>query len=140
MKKTLLFAVLFIAASIFSGCKTVRYVPVETVKTEYQDRIVYQCSLEKDSIYSSDSIFVKEKGDTVFIEKYNKLYIDRIRRDSIHIRDSIFIRDSIPVPFEVKVPGPVTNKLNWFQQTQIYAGWAALFALAVILLLRRIKK
>lgn len=61
--------VLMVMIGILSGCKPqLIYVPVESVKTEYQDRI------QRDSIHLYDSIFVKMKSDTVFYEKYKYLY------------------------------------------------------------------
>lgn len=44
------------------GCKSVKYIPVETTKTrtEYVDRF------KTDSIHVRDSVFVLVKGDTVF--------------------------------------------------------------------------
>jgi len=93
-----------------SGCGTkMIYVPVETVKTEYQDKIV------RDSLHLYDSVFVKLKGDTVWLEKYKYLYRDRL------VRDSIFKTDSVQVPYPVEVEKEV-NRLSTFQSFQLWCG------------------
>ncbi|MDR1119992.1 MAG: hypothetical protein LBM08_03660, partial [Dysgonamonadaceae bacterium] len=65
MKQTLLFILLFAA---FAACNKIVYVPVESIRTEYRD------SYSRDSVYLLDSVFIKVKGDTVWIEKYKYLY------------------------------------------------------------------
>jgi hypothetical protein len=111
---------LFILLILLPGCKThTVYIPLETVKTEYQN--VHT----RDSIYLRDSIHVAQKGDTVLIEKYQVLYKDRF------LRDSIFLQDSIPYPVEVPVPYPVEKPLTWWKQTQMIAGNILLIGLLV---------
>lgn len=108
--KTKLFIFVFIATSLI-GCKTrVQYVPIEKERVEYRDNYL------RDSIFMYDSVFVKDKGDTIFLERYKYLYRDKL------IRDSIFIRDSIPIPYEVPVPGPKVNYVTGFQNFQIWCG------------------
>ena len=99
------------------GCTTTRYVPVETVRTEYKDKIR--------DVHTTDSIidtrFVYVKGDTVFG------YRDRIKwRDRfIHDTASVVRTDSIPVPY------PVERKLTWWERTKIDLGGMALGAVVV---------
>jgi hypothetical protein len=116
MKKILFFAV--IATSLYS-CKSVQYIPVETTKIEYRDNFV------RDSIFRYDSVFVKDKGDTVFMERYRYLYKDKI------IRDSVFIQDTIRVPYPVEVVKQVKAPLSGWQNFQV---WCGRIALAVLLL------
>ena len=68
------------------SCKTTKH--IETVKTEYKTNHI------RDSIHCYDSVYIKDKGDTIFLERYKYLYQDRIVRDSIFINDTI----RIPVP------------------------------------------
>ena len=86
MKKLVILSLIF----VFAGCTQTKYIPVETVRTEYKN------SIQRDSIYFLDSVLIREKGDTVFIEKYRYLYRDRF------LNDTIFRNDSIPVPYPVK--------------------------------------
>ena len=59
-----LFLVL-LACLVLCGCKTVRYVPVETVRTDS----VYVDRWQRDSVYVRDSVWVNRwtAGDTVYI-------------------------------------------------------------------------
>lgn len=97
-KKDILFygIILFILCCMLFGCKSqvkVIEVPVEKVKTEYLNK------LQLDSIHIIDSIFVKDKGDTVFYNKYK--YIYRYK----NLTDTVIKVDSIQVPYRVDVPG-----------------------------------
>lgn len=55
---------------VICSCRTVKYVPVETIKVD----TTYINKLQRDSIYLLDSVYIKEKGDTVFIEKGRIIY------------------------------------------------------------------
>jgi hypothetical protein len=107
-----------IAALIFlcCACGTIKYVPIESVRTEYRHTVA------KDSIFLRDSIFVKEKGDTLIIEKYRYLYRDRF------LRDSVFIRDTIRVPYPIEKIKEVKKPLSGWQNFQIWYGRIALIA------------
>lgn len=96
-----------VIALAFSGCKTTRYIPVETVKTVYQNTT----DTIRDSI--KHVVKVKEyiKGDTVYQDRVEYLYKDRWRT-----HDSIIIqRDSVPYPVEVikEVEKQVTPWYDW---------------------------
>jgi hypothetical protein len=112
MKKTILLITLFVFLSLI-GCRQLKYVPVESVRTEYRDNYL------RDSVYLHDSVttVVQWKGDTVFAEttKYKYLYRDRI------IRDSIAVTDSVRVPYPVEIEKPVKYVSGW-QNFQIWIG------------------
>lgn len=111
-------------ACLLAGCTKTVYIPVESVRTEYQDRYI------RDSINIYDSIYVREKGDSVFIDRLQKIYIDRFRVDS-------FIRtDSIQVPYPVDKIVYV-NKLYWYQEALIWTGIGALLVLIIWLIRRK---
>ena len=59
--KNLLYIILLTLAICLTSCRGIKYVPVETVKTEY----ITRDSIRFDSIYEHDSIFLFVKGDTV---------------------------------------------------------------------------
>jgi hypothetical protein len=107
MKNTWLFILFFIG---FAACNKTVYVPVETVQTEYRDNYL------RDSIYMLDSVFILEKGDTVFIEKYKYIYRDKTGRDSI------YLNDTIRVPYPMEVPGEPVNYITGWQNFQIWLG------------------
>lgn len=108
------------------GCKSVQYVPVENtiVKTEYKNTVSY------DSIYFRDSIYIREKNDTVYIEniKYRYKYVSNI--------DTILKNDTITntIIQEVEVTKEV-NKLKWWQKVLIALG-----ALFIVYTIIRFKK
>lgn len=106
------------------GCTKTVYVPVESVRVEYQDRYL------RDSIYRYDSVYFAVKGDTIWLEKYKVLYKDRF------FRDSIFIQDTIRVPYPVDKIVEV-NRLRWYQQTLIWIGIGALLILMIWLIKRK---
>ena len=59
-----IFLLLFLTTII--SCKTttkIVEVPVETIKTEYIEQVKY------DSIYSKESIYIMQKGDTIYHNK-----------------------------------------------------------------------
>ena len=114
MKKKLIFAVI---ATMLLSCKSIKYIPVETTKIEYRDNFV------RDSIFRYDSVFVKDKGDTLILEKFRYLYKNRI------VKDSIFINDTIRVPYPVEVIKQVKAPLTSWQNFQIWCGRLALFVL-----------
>lgn len=127
MKKAIVFCAL---ALLCCACGTTKYIPIETVKTEYHDKII------RDSIYQYDSIFVKEKGDTLILERYRYLYRDKI------IRDSVFVCDTIRVPYPVEVTKQVKAPLTSWQNFQLWSGRIALiFALFMgLYLILKLKK
>lgn len=108
------------------GCKSVQYVPVENtiVKTEYKNSISY------DSIYFTDSVYIREKNDTVYIEniKYRYKYVSNI--------DTIVKNDTTTntIIQEVEVIKEV-NKLKWWQTALIALG-----ILSLVYIIIKIKK
>ena len=105
---------------LLSGCAT-KVVTVPEIHTEY----VYRTDsfLQRDSIYVNDSVFVREKGDTVWIERYKTLYRDRWR-DVVRV-DSVVEVDSIPYKVEVE------KSLTWWERQKIEFGELAMFLMAV---------
>lgn len=86
MKKYIAILTLFI---FISGCRSIQYVPVETVRIEYRDRLKIDSIIKYDSVYFDRYM----KGDTAFIIKEKYKYLDKIKI----VHDSVFKTDSIPV-------------------------------------------
>jgi hypothetical protein len=101
----ILMAMLLLCA-LFGSCTTERVVTVEKVRTD----TVWQNHTARDSIFVHDSVHVKEKGDTVWIEKWKTVWQNHTARDSIYIHKT----DSVPVPYpvvkEVEKPLTATQK------------------------------
>ena len=91
MRRILLLCLLLV------GCTTTQYVPTEVTKIEYKNKEIV------DSIYIRDSVFIREKSDTVFLEKYRLVYRDKVITDTIIQIDSIPIIQTIETTTEVNV-------------------------------------
>lgn len=109
---------------VVCSCKSIQYVPVETVKTEYKVRT--DTLTQKDSIYLRDSIWVEKSGDTVTTYKTRYVYQDRWR-DRV-VRDTIIKTDSIQVPY------PVERKLNRWEAFCLDYGKVMVGTTGVLLL------
>ena len=86
--------------SLLTGCKTVKYIPVETVRTD----TAYITKQQRDSIIIRDSIYVHEyqRGDTIYRDRiqFRDRWRDRWRTDTIYRSHT----DSIAVPYPVEKP------------------------------------
>lgn len=116
----LLIIILFFIVS----CGTTKYIeiPVETIKTEYKDRLIY------DSIYIKDSISNSIINDTIFTTKYKYIYKTKIEKDTINITDTI--TKTITIDKEKEV-----NKLKTWQIMFMIMGGGS-----IALMLYKIKK
>ncbi|TGY70923.1 hypothetical protein E5339_08300 [Phocaeicola sartorii] len=103
---------------LFGSCRSIRYVPVETIRTDS----LYLSVHEHDSIHIKDSVYVKEKGDSVIVDRWHTVYRDRIIHDTIYVEKEK----------EVMVPYPVEKELTWWQKTKLELGE---FSIGVILVL-----
>jgi hypothetical protein len=117
-------AVLLLCA-LLGGCKTEeRVVTIETVRRD----TTYIIRHERDSIYMHDSIHVREKGDTVTIERWHTRWRDRWQYDTIYISKT----DSVPRPYPVEVEVPA--ELTTWQRLRIGLGDAMLLGLAAMVI------
>ena len=107
------------------GCRT-EYVPLEVVR---YDSIVF-VSLDRDSVFVRDSVFLREKGDTVFKYKDRFVYVYKVRVDTFYMEKMR----------EVEVPVPVERKLTWWERVKLeYAEWliGVLVAIALVYAIRK---
>ena len=93
MKRFTLFFFVMVVLCCISSCTTTKYVPV----VEYHTDTLIQKMTQRDSIYLHDSTIVREKGDTVLIERWHTKYRDREVHDTVY-QSRI---DSIPQPYPV---------------------------------------
>ena len=118
--KWLLFLLLFLC-----GCRT-EYVPVESVR--YDSVMIEKLML--DSVFVRDSVYLQEKGDTIYKYKDRFVYVYKNRVDT-------FFAEKIR---EIEVPVPVERKLSWWERVKVkYAEWVigALVAIALVYALRQ---
>lgn len=126
MVKRLLFLIIpYIILSLFAGCKSVQYVPVETVRTDS----IYVDRYQRDSIYQRDSVFVNRwiAGDTIYQDKvvWKYVYRDKVLYDTVAILRS----DTVRVPFQVD------RELSKWEQIRLdVGGWAIGVVIITILI------
>lgn len=118
MKALIYLTMLLISATWLCSCRSIQYVPVETVKTE----IEYRDRLQRDSIHVHDSIIVRDKGDSVFIDRWHTEYKDRLLRDTTYV----YRTDSVQVPY------PVEKKLSWWALIKLQIGETAIGVILVL--------
>lgn len=93
------------------SCRTTEYMPVEVIKTD----TTYINKIQRDSIYQLDSVYIRDKGDTVLITKTRYLYRDKLIRDTVYMSRI----DSVQVPY------PVEKELTRWQKLCVnVGGWA----------------
>lgn len=85
------FLMIFFAGMVLIGlgsCKSVQYVPVETIKHDS----IYLSTIQHDSVYLKEYINVYQKADTVFKEKIITKYKEKLLTDTIYINkvDSVY--------------------------------------------------
>lgn len=102
------------------ACRSVRYIPVESVRHDSVFLSLYQ----RDSIYQHDSVFIKEKADTLLIERWHTRWRDRVSHDTMYISKVDTIR----------VPVPVERKLTKAERTYITIGKWSVGAVAGLVL------
>lgn len=95
--KMILFTLLWFVAAFFvicfCSCQSVKYVPYEVVKMDSIYNTIYQ----KETVYKQDSIIIKEKGDTVTIEKVRYLFMDKEVHDTLYIERTDTITNVVEV-------------------------------------------
>ena len=109
-----------VALSLLSSCTTTKYVEVERVMYD----TTYVTKWQKDSVWLHDSVLVKDRGDTVLIEKWHTEWRDRLRVDTLYKAT----HDTIPQPYPVTEY--VEKELSWWQQLRLWLGNVLLAVLA----------
>ena len=117
--------IIVVISLLLSSCKSIQYVPIEKVVTEYKTNTVH------DSIYleilKHDSVVIEKQGDTVFVNKWHTIYKDRWREV---LRTDTFIKiDSVQVPY------PVEKSLTKWQKVKMDAGGIALGVCLVVVII-----
>ena len=122
MKLIIQLSIILLLLELFlSSCRTIRYIPIETTKTEYKTRD----SIRFDSIYNRDSIYVLSRGDTVYLYKYKYLY----KYSTITRTDTVIRTDSIQIPYIVE-----KQLTHWQTLKQELGGWAFGIIIFIVLI------
>lgn len=149
--------VAMLLCSLFGSCTTTKYVPVESVRTEYRDKDntelldviktlterLHQKERQVDSLMQSHNelLVLNDKGDTlrhdretiVYRSSHRETELERLleaKNDSLrYLRQQLesIKADTIPVPY------PVEKPLSRWEQTKMDFGGFALGGIAVAL-------
>lgn len=99
----------FMCLVFVCSCRTVKYVPVESIKYDS----VYFNRVQTDSVFVKDSVLIV-KGDTTTEYRYKYIYRYKTFTDTLYINRT----DSVQVPY------PVERELTKWQQLQLdIGGW-----------------
>ena len=110
-----------------SGCKQTEYIPAVEHKTD----TMYISKVQRDSIYLHDSTFIKEKGDTIFFEKWHTKYIEKLTHDTTYVAT----HDTIPQPYEV-VKIEKERYTPWLIKLLAWLGGIGLLTLIIYIIAR----
>ena len=88
---------------MLSGCKSIGCIP----ETIVRDSIRVEQRLDSIYLYEMDSIYIKEKADTIFVNKYVTRYKDVLKIE----RDTIWKDNTI---VQVKVERYIPQWVKWF--------------------------
>lgn len=113
------FCTALIVALLLAGCQSVKYIPVEVVRTEYVSKT--DTFIKKDSIHIKDSVSMIVRNDTILIDRWHIQYKDRWKYQIV--TDTIIKTDSIPVPY------PVEKQLTKWQQLKMDTGGVSMIAI-----------
>lgn len=149
--------VMMLLCTLFGSCTTTKYVPVESVRTEYRDKDntelldvikslterLHQKERQVDSLMQShnERLVLNDKGDTlrhdretiVYRSSHRETELERLlesKNDSIrYLRQQLesIKADSIPVPY------PVEKPLSRWEQTKMDLGGMAIGGLIIAL-------
>lgn len=115
------FIVALLICALFGSCTTTQYVPVP----EYHTDTVHISHNTRDSIYMHDSTYIKEKGDTFYMELWHTKYVEKQVHDTIYQSRT----DSVPKPYPVV--NVVERELTTKQKGLMILGAFALIAIIV---------
>lgn len=117
--------------AMLCSCTSVRYVPVESVKTDS----IYINKVEVDSIYMQDSVYIKEKGDTIYMYKYKYLNRYKLLTDTMYVSKT----DTIFNVVEVEKPLTKWQKVKLDLGGFAFGGIVVLAIIAIFAVIRKRK-
>jgi len=125
--------VVMLLCALLGSCKPQER--IVTIATHSTDTLLLT-HVQRDSIYMHDSIHVREKGDTVTIERWHTRWRDRWHSDTVYISKT----DSVPRPYPVEVVKEVAKPLTWWQQARMFVGGIVIFGLIIFAAVKIIRR
>lgn len=124
------YLVLFLLCAVLAGCASTRHAATysESKDYHYVNRgyldSLFKAITQRDSIYIHDSIYVREKGDTVMLYKEKIVYQYKERTDTedkVKQRtDTVYINHTDSI--YVEKPYPVEKQLKWYDTVFLHIG------------------
>ena len=127
---------LFLIAVLLFGCKSVKPVVVPQTHNEHHTTDSTATDRQRDSIIIRDSVFIREKGDTVYKYVEHTVWQWRDKEVLIAVHDTLHTSDTIPQLVEVQVPVRVRNGYDRFTS---WGFWILLVAFLVWLAFKAYK-
>ncbi len=121
---------LLLVPLLTSACRPIQMIGGSELRTTDTESINRQT--DSVFVYISDSVIIREKGDTVFVTNNRIRYRDRWRERL----DTVVSRDSVTI----EIPVPVEKPLSGWMQFQIWSGRILLIAAAAGLALKAAKR
>ena len=118
-------SIFILLAAMLAGCRAMHPTVCEKISADSTRSVTVQ----HDSIFVRDSIFVVERGDTVFETKYRYVYRDRMLRDTFHYHRC----DTVTCTVEVE------KELTFWQQKKMELGGAVAWIAPLIAAIMVIK-
>ena len=118
-------SIFILLAAMLAGCRAMHPTVCEKISADSTRSVTVQ----HDSIFVRDSIFVVERGDTVFATKYRYVYRDRVLRDTFHHHRL----DTVTCTVEVE------KELTFWQQKKMELGGAVAWIAPLIAAIMVIK-
>lgn len=91
----------------FPSCKEIQYVPVHTIDTVIVDNYI------RDSIKTSDSVFVYRSADTFYVYREKVYYRDKLVTDTVYKNTVKEVPVEVEKVVEVEKQTPVKNTFAW---------------------------
>ena len=92
-----------------------------TTKVEYKDRLI------RDTTYILDSVYIREKADTVWITRWREKYTERLQRDTIYSQRT----DTIRLVKRMYIK----EQLSKADNAKMFVGGCVLWLLLVVLII-----
>lgn len=123
MKKIAVFTFCVLFMFLLIGCRSM---PAPITNTE--TRIEYRDRVKVDRVIVRDSIYIRERGDTIFYERWH------VSRETLHDTIRVCQIDTIRVPVFVEKEVEVERELTTFETIKMkVGGWLILFVIIMLI-------
>ena len=121
-KRAAISLIIALAGILLIGCRPAATI-VTPAKTSKSDSVAV--AWQRDTVYIHDSVAVRTGGDTVFVDRWRRQYVERLRSDTVRV----YSRDTVHTVVEVP------RELTAWQRARLNSWWWLVLALAGIIML-----